>query len=468
MFIRLANDKELTWLVLIVMVIFVVVSLWLFWNDYQNNIYGVQIKAMLHTRKDDEVKSEVLPSTYWEQGVAGEFKEKFGAEVEIVSAKLLVDERLQEIQDLLKQDSNSSYKNPDHVDVFTIDVTWPGVLAEHAEDLEPFFGNLQKEFITKTVKNNTVNNKLVAVPWFFDFGLFFYRNDLLKKYSYKSPPETWDELEDMAKTIQQGERREGNKDFWGFVWQGKAYEGLTCNALEWQFSHSGGTIVDVNNEVDIQDSTVGAFERAKNWIWKDKISPPKVRNYDEFETFETWKQGNAAFMRTWATGYLASRKEPKVSNHFQVALLPKGNASASHASTIGGWQLMVNAHSEGKKKKAAIKFVEFLTSKKKQESLAMEIGKLPTRKDAYSVAVGSLLFMNEPGIKTLYTDDNSLNRLKLQIVPRPSTSTDGQYPEISKAYFNKVHEILNNENTNVQQVVEALRNEVKVLLPVKR
>lgn len=467
MFKELAADRR-RWSVLTVMVFFVFGSTLLFWNDYQNNIYGVQIKAMLHTRKDDEVKIDVLPSTYWEQRVAGEFKEKFGAEVEIEGAKFLVDERLKEIQELLKRDSNSSSENPDRVDVFTIDVIWPGVLAEHAEDLKPFFENLQEEFIPEIVENNTVNNKLVAVPWFFDVGLLFYRNDLLKKYNYDHPPQTWDELEEMAKTIQQGERDDGNKNFWGFVWQGKEYEGLLCNALEWQFSHSGGTIVDKNGDVDIPDSAVAAFERAKNWIWKDEISPLAVINYEETETFKTWKEGNAAFMRYWAPGYLASQKRTEFPHDFQVALLPTGNASASHASTLGGWQLMVNTHSKGKKKKAAIKFVQFLTSKEKQESLATEIGKLPTRIKSYLVAVDSLPFIEDTGIKNLVIGGKALGSSVAQIVPRPSTSTDSKYPEISKVYSNRVHEILKNKNANVQEAVEALRSQLKILLPAKR
>ena len=35
----------------------------------------------------------------------------------------------------------------------------------------------------------------------------------------------------MARKIQEGERAAGNKDFHGFVFQGKASESVTCNAL---------------------------------------------------------------------------------------------------------------------------------------------------------------------------------------------------------------------------------------------
>ena len=48
----------------------------------------------------------------------------------------------------------------------------------------------------------------------------------------------------MAKKIQDGERAAGNPDFQGFVFEGKASESLTCNAVEWIYSYGGGTVID--------------------------------------------------------------------------------------------------------------------------------------------------------------------------------------------------------------------------------
>jgi len=160
------------------------------------------------------------------------------------------------------------------VDVFQIDVIWPGDLAEHLIDLTPY---LTEEEIAAhfpaIIQNNTVDGALVGIPWFTDAGLLYYRTDLLEKYGFDAPPATWDELTEMAQVIQDGERAGGNSEFWGFVWQGNAYEGLTCNALEWQYSESDTQIVNPETgEIEVNnEATIAAFERAAGWV--GTISP---------------------------------------------------------------------------------------------------------------------------------------------------------------------------------------------------
>src|ERR1700688_563376 len=116
-------------------------------------------------------------------------------------------------------------------DVYGIDVIWPGILNDYFIDLKPYFANEISLQFPEVAASYTVDKKLVAIPYRADIGILFYRTDLLRQYGYREPPKTWDELESMAARIQAGERAKGKKQFWGFVWQGAAGEGVNRKAL---------------------------------------------------------------------------------------------------------------------------------------------------------------------------------------------------------------------------------------------
>src|SRR5262249_5617869 len=160
------------------------------------------------------------------------------------------------------------------IDAFSVDVVWPGVLAPHLVDLSAKLGDDAKNHYPGIIQNNTVNGKLVAMPYFSDFGMLYYRTDLLQKYNIAKPPETWDDLQQQAMQILAGEKA-SSPNFVGFVFQGKAYEGLTCNALEWIASSGGGTIVDNSGKVTVNNPQAAAIlNKAKGWI--GAISPQGV------------------------------------------------------------------------------------------------------------------------------------------------------------------------------------------------
>ena len=106
----------------------------------------------------------------------------------------------------------------------------------------------------------------------------------------------------MATKIQDGERKAGKPDFQGFVFQGKASESVTCNAIEWVYSYGGGTIVEPDKKVTINNpNAIKALETAKSWV--GTISPLGVTTYGEEEARNIWQAGNAAFMRNWPYAY---------------------------------------------------------------------------------------------------------------------------------------------------------------------
>ena len=187
-------------------------------------------------------------------------------------------------------------RNP-QIDVYSTDVIWAPQLASNFVDLTGAAkkaGLIEANF-PSIIRSQTVDGKLIALPEFTDAPALFYRKDLLAKYKLPVPT-TWAQMAQDAKTVMEGERAAGNKNMWGFVFQGDAYEGLTCDALEWIVSMGGGEIVAPDGEITINNpKAVEALKVAKSWI--GTISPKGVLGYKEEESRGVWQLGNAVFMR---------------------------------------------------------------------------------------------------------------------------------------------------------------------------
>ena len=261
------------------------------------------------------------------------------------------------------------------IDVYQTDVIWAPQLADQFIDLADAAKGVVKDHFPSIIQSQTVNGKLVALPFYTDAPALFYRSDLLAKYGLK-PPTTWDEMASEAKTVMDGERAAGAKDLWGFVFQGAAYEGLTCNALEWIKSSGGGEIVEADGKISINNpAAAAALERVKRWI--NAISPPGVLGYHEEESRGVWQVGNAVFMRNWPYAFaLGNGADSQVKGKFDVVPLPSGAAGQQSAAALGGWNLAVSKYS--KSRDEAIKLALFLSSSEVQRDNALRNAHLPT------------------------------------------------------------------------------------------
>lgn len=355
-----------------------------------------------------------------------DFTEQTGIEVEQVVAP-------QSATDMLAQMLQFLGAGSADIDLYQIDVIWPGIVADHAVDLKEYIPQEEIDaHFPAIVENNTVDGKLVGMPWFTDAGLLYYRTDLLEKYGYAAPPKTWDELTEMATKIQEGERGEGNESFWGFVWQGSNYEGLTCDALEWQISEGGGQIIEPDGTITVNNpAAAAAFERAKGWV--DTISPPGVTTYLEEDARGVWQSGNAAFMRNWPYAYsLGNSDDSPIKGKFDATVLPQGAGGRSGA-TLGGWQMMVSKYSANIE--AAAMLARYLTSPEGQKFRAIGVSSQPTIASLYT----------DPGLLEAQPFMGRLLDVFNNAVARPSTVTGELYNEVSTAYFDGVHSILTGE-----------------------
>lgn len=345
-----------------------------------------------------------------------------GNRVKVVSTPNSTTERLALYQQLLAAAA-------DDIDVFQIDVVWPGILAHHFIDLSPYLGRRRKAFFPGLIANDTIAGRLVAIPWYADAGLLYYRKDLLARYGAE-PPQTWSQLAATARRIQTAERTAGHRRMWGFVWQGRAYEGLTCDALEWIASRNGGTIVSPAGEITIDNPrAIAAVTQAAGWV--GTISPEGVLNYAEEQARGVFQSGNAVFMRNWPYAWaLAQSAGSSVRGKVGVTVLPKGGLHGRHVATLGGWQLAVSRYS--RHPRLAAQLVLYLTSAAVQKQRAI--------KGAYNPTLPRLY--HDPQVLAANPFFGHLLPILQHAVARPSRSTGIKYNRVSHAFWNAVHAVL--------------------------
>ncbi|HET8905198.1 MAG TPA: ABC transporter substrate-binding protein, partial [Saccharospirillum sp.] len=349
-----------------------------------------------------------------------------GHSVDVVATPQSSTERLAMYQLLLRERHNT-------VDVFQIDVIWPGLLGEYLLDLSPYVADTEA-FFPNLIANNTVNGRLIAMPWYVDTGLLYYRKDLLEQYGHPVP-QTWDELETIAADVQRRERS-ANGNFWGYVWQGSDYEGLTCNVMEWLVSSNAGTVVNAEGVVTLDnDRAASIIQQAAGWV--GTISPAAVLEYQEEDARAHFEAGDALFMRNWPYAWrLANEPESAVAGKVGVTVLPKGESGAP-SGALGGWQLAVTQAT--RYPDLAADLVQFLTSEQEQRRRA-EFGYLPTRTALYQ----------ETGL----TGDNAVfapvGKALENAAVRPSSATGRTYKYVSRYLSGEVHQVLSGDRSAPQ------------------
>jgi trehalose/maltose transport system substrate-binding protein len=325
------------------------------------------------------------------------------------------------------------------IDLYQTDVIWAPQLADHFVDLTEAAKDLAPQHFPSIIESQTVNGKLVAMPIFTDAPALYYRKDLLDKHG-KTVPATWAELTETAQFIQDAERAEGKADVWGFVWQGNAYEGLTCNALEWVKSFGGGQIVEADGTISINnENAVAALETVKGWV--GTISPEGVLAYQEEEARGVWQTGNAVFMRNWPYAYgLGNGDDSAVKGLFGVAPLPVGGEGNTSAATLGGWNVAVSKYST--KQEAAISLALYLGGPEAQKQRAINESNLPTIIALYDDADIAAAQPIIPQWKDVF----------LNAVPRPSAPTLGKYNEVSAKFWSAVHNTLSGNGSAAENL----------------
>ena len=295
----------------------------------------------------------VGPPARWSKAAADQFSKDTGINVTFTQRPQDSTEALALFQRFFQGQSSD-------IDAMSIDVVWPGHPRAAPGRPELRHSAMRpRSTIPGIVANNTVDGKLVAMPYFSDFGMLYYRTDLLQKYGFTAPPKTWDELSQQA-TKSSTARRAPIRHFGGFVFQGKAYEGLTCNGAGvaglqrrrhdrrrrqgHRQQSAGGRDAEHDQGLDRHDRRRAASPR-----------------YQEEDARNAFQGGNAAFMRNWPYAYAlgqAAKTHPSRASSTSRRCRRGPASSLSAPSAAGVWP----SRSTPRVPDASIEFIRYLSS----------------------------------------------------------------------------------------------------------
>jgi trehalose/maltose transport system substrate-binding protein len=251
-------------------------------------------------------------------------------------------------------------------DIVYSDVVWvpkfaaAGWLLDLTDRLQPAD---RADFLPADLQAGIYRGRLYRLPAVTDAALLYYRTDIAPR-----PPRTFQELSDLAAPFHSQER-------WGFLWQGKQYEGLITVYLEILWGY-GGDWITADRQVRLDsDEAVAALEFLKSTI--GTISPPGVTTYTEEETRTLFQNGRGVFLRNWLYVWaLAERPGSEVRG--KVGFVPMVHAPGrTGAATLGGWGFSISKQTRNPD--AAWAFVKFVTDPEQLATIHERTGLIPAR-----------------------------------------------------------------------------------------
>ncbi|ORY38827.1 periplasmic binding protein-like II [Rhizoclosmatium globosum] len=323
----------------------------------------------------------------------------------------------------------------DAFDVVMLEATVLGEFADCLVDLSAWDAKMTDGFATQVIANSYVNKRLVSLPTEVDFGVMFFNNDVLEKYSSGGPPTNFDEIESKSDAVLRAMRAVDNYGFSGFTGQLREY--LTAQVAEWLAGYNKSMIVDTKTGlVAIEtNSAARVINRVSTWTGINIIdpsdftldaaplylTPSQIDNLIDLDaSLARFVNERSLFLRHWASTYYVLLKN-SISFGWGVGPVVGWDAS-QNVGALGGWGVGVFKYSDNPA--AAVKVASWLASNQMQRGAITtdKIKKIPSRTNLYN---------DKDVCKVLDQDICDLAR-NVQFAIRPSSLVGRHYANVTK------------------------------------
>ncbi|MEG4086773.1 ABC transporter substrate-binding protein [Microcoleus sp. POL10_C6] len=264
-------------------------------------------------------------------------------------------------------------------DIINMDIVWvpkfaaAGWVSDLTDRIPP---EQLSKFIQGNVEGGRYRGKLYRIPHASDAGMLYYRKDILEQAKIPAP-KTFEEMVKISQNLQ----KQG-KATWGYLWQGKQYEGVSAMFVEVLSGFGGFWANPQTFEVGLdKPEAIKAVEFLKNTI-ASGISPPGVTTYGEEETRLLFQNGKALFLRNWPYVWkLANAEGSNVRG--KIAIEPMlSSTGKTGGSCLGGWGWGIAKTS--KHPEQAWKAIQYLTSEETQRKFILQTGLVPSYKSLFT------------------------------------------------------------------------------------
>lgn len=257
-------------------------------------------------------------------------------------------------------------------DLVYMDIVWTPKFAAAGwlTDITDLVSKADLEsYLEADIAGGKYQNKLYRLPFRSDAGMLYYRQDLLAQAGYQ-PPQTFAELIAIAKDIQ----KQGLAQ-WGYIWQGKQYEGLVAMFVEILQGNGAFWVNPASLEVGLDKTeAIEAVDFLTSAIALN-ISPPGVTTYAEEESRILFQNGKAVFLRNWPYVYSLAQ-ESEIQGKYSIKPMVHAPGKTSGAC-LGGWGLGIASSS--KHPQATWEVIKFLSSQESQREFVLATGFVPSR-----------------------------------------------------------------------------------------
>lgn len=336
--------------------------------------------------------------------------------------------------------NNANKKNGP--DVLQVGTTWvdefakKGLLLNLSSHVQQQSNFSLNKYMKSAAQSAKYQGKQVAVPWYVDTRVLFYRKDLLKKAGYNQPPRTWSQTKQMALKLS----NRGSKKYGISI---DPADPIMPFILAWD---EGWSYQYQNGKTNFNDPKFRKAMGLYYGFFKSKSAPVSLEKDPE----KGFEKGTMPLMISgpWMADKL-KKKASDLKGKWNIATLPKAKKNTSLA---GGSDLAVMHGS--KHVKASLKFISFLTDKKTQVKWYQKMGDLPALQSAWQ----------DPALK----NDSMANVFKKQFKSAKSVSAIPKYEDNSQFLLKNLDKAITMPTTSLSQALKKFKQNADELATQKK